>query len=77
MSVTPRGYQALVVKHGIEFYLRTGRQVNAAYTPKNMCLTASAITGETYGPRWKSDLPRAARDLQSWLDLDKGNMIND
>lgn len=47
-SYDPAAYQALVLKHALRLYARTGIKVNTAYTPKNMLLTAGRITGQTF-----------------------------
>lgn len=61
--------QALAVSRGIEFYLKTGMQVNRAYTPKAMRETASSLTGKTYK---RTELAQAASDLREWIEAKKG-----
>ena len=47
----PYLYRLLAVEHGLRFYARTGKQVNTAYTPKNMMYVAEQITGKKFKPR--------------------------
>jgi len=60
--------QAMAVKRGMEFYLRTGMRVNTAYTPKNMLATAGKITGEDYGAKWNAKTAaKAIAGLEAWI----------
>lgn len=59
-------YRAQVVLRGIQFYLKTGMQVNRAYTPANMRAVATEYTGVVY-PRSRKGLERAAADLAALL----------
>lgn len=57
------GFRGHVILKAIEFYLKTGMQVNRAYTPANMKRAAGDYTGKTY-PRSRKGLETALADLQ-------------
>lgn len=59
----PRIYQALVLKHALRLYAKTGIKVNTAYTPKNMLLTAGRITGQSFK---RGQYVQAADALEAW-----------
>lgn len=63
--MTPYIYQALAIARGLEFYHKTGTQVNRMYTPRNMMRTAARITGLDFKPR---DYLAAASALRRWVD---------
>ncbi len=44
-------YQCIVVAKALRFYAKTRMQVNRAYTPKNMMLTAEKLTGQKFKAR--------------------------
>lgn len=47
----PRGFQALAVAQGLEFYAKHHRMVNSAYTPKNMLAAVFSLTGKKFTGR--------------------------
>jgi len=61
---TPRSLQAVAVASALEFYAKTGVQVNRAYTPKAMMRTAEQILGRTFKAR---DYRGAAAALREWV----------
>ena len=63
--INPSVYQAMVVRKGLEFYVKTGMRINRAYTPAAMMLTATHITGETFARR---DYKAAIAALTRWID---------
>jgi hypothetical protein len=54
----------VAVASALEFYAKTGVQVNRAYTPKAMMRTAENITGRTFKAR---DYKGAAAALREWV----------
>jgi hypothetical protein len=62
-------YQAIVIKHAIKFYAKTGMKVNRAYTPTNMLRVASKITGHPYK---RGQFDQAVADLELWIANNKG-----
>lgn len=64
MQIDPLVYQRLVIAKALEFYARTGRKVNTAYTPRAMMATAAHLTGKTFRPR---DYLGAAQALRETL----------
>ncbi len=60
-------FQAIVVKHAMKLYLKTGLKVNRAYTPTNMRKVATKITGHQYTAS-KNGLALALDDLTKWLE---------
>lgn len=58
--------QALIIKHAISFYAKTGMKVNTAYTPKNMLAAATRITGQKFKPRGYA---AAVEALEAWLKV--------
>jgi hypothetical protein len=60
----PQIYQALAIKHGLKFYIKTGRKINTAYTPAGMARTARNITGK---PVRSTDLPGCLKAIEDWL----------
>lgn len=66
--MTPAVWQALAMKHGLKFYMATGRRINTLYTPANMLRTVSKITGNPYG---KKQFQEAIDDLEEWLEGQK------
>lgn len=59
-------FRAKVVHSAIGLYLKTGMQVNRAYTPRAMRAAASEYTGKVY-PRSKKGLENAHNDLGNVL----------
>lgn len=55
-------FRAKVIYSAIGIYLKTGMQVNRAYTPANMKRVVSEYTGKTY-PRSRQGLEQAYADL--------------
>lgn len=55
-------FRLKVITSAIGIYLKTGMQVNRAYTPANMKRAASEYTGITY-PRSRKGLEQAHADL--------------
>lgn len=63
----PKGvatYRAIVLKHALKLYAKTGMKPNRAYTPTAMLRAAGQITGKVYR-RGQYDL--AIADLESWI----------
>jgi hypothetical protein len=58
-------YQALVIKHGLKLYLKTGLKPNTMWTISNMLKAASGITGYKYK---RSQALEAIADLDYWLE---------
>lgn len=50
-AINPQIYQCLAIASALRFYKTTGKQVNSAYTPKNMMSTASRLTGKKFKAR--------------------------
>jgi hypothetical protein len=73
--MNPRVYQAIVIARGIEFFLRTGRRINTAYTPSGMLRTAHNILGTEAPARASTQaLQVAAVSLRTWVqEQPKGN----
>jgi hypothetical protein len=63
-------YRATVIKSALGLYIKTGMQVNRAYTPRNMRAAASEYTGKVY-PRSKKGLQRAHDDLAAVIEAAK------
>jgi hypothetical protein len=57
-------YRAIVVKHGLKLYAKTGMKPNRAYTPTAMLATAGQITGKTYK---RGAYQEAIADLEAWI----------
>ena len=57
-------YRILALKKGLEFYAKTGVQVNRLWTPKGMMRTAEQITGRKFKPR---DYKGAAKALDQLI----------
>ena len=55
-------FRLTLVTKAIGFYLKTGMQVNRAYTPANLKRVASEYTGKQY-PRSRKGLETAYADL--------------
>lgn len=68
VSYNPSTYQAVAIAHALEFYNKTGTQVNRAYTPKNMLQMAEKITGQKFKAR---DYLGAAKALKQWAEGQK------
>lgn len=62
-----RLFQATVIKNALDLYDRTGMLANRAYTPANMLLTASRITGKAY-KRGRKGRAAAIADLTVWCN---------
>lgn len=62
--MTPQTYQALVLKHALLLYAKTGMKANTAYTPKNMMATAQKILGKKLKAR---DYTGTAEALDNWI----------
>lgn len=60
----PQIYQALAIKAGLRFYIKTGMKVNTTYTPGNMARMARVITSK---PVRSTDLPGCLKALEDWL----------
>lgn len=67
--MTPRIYQAVVIKSAIKLYARTGLRANSSYTPTAMKMTAEAITGKTFK---RGDWQSMQDALQEWIDSQAG-----
>ena len=59
-------YRAIVIKHGLKLYAKTGMQPNRAYTPTAMLRTAGQITGKAYK---RGQYAQAIADLESWIAI--------
>lgn len=44
-------YRAMAIAKGLQFYAKTGMQINRMYTPKNMMAAAAEITGKKFKAR--------------------------
>lgn len=60
-------FRAKVILSAARLYLKTGMQVNRAYTPTAMRNAISEITGTAY-PRSKQGLQKAHDELKALLD---------
>jgi len=56
-------YQAVIIAGALKLYARTGIKANRAYTPKNMMLMATKITGRKFKAR---DYMGAHDALKEW-----------
>ena len=65
---SPRTYQALAIKVGLETWARHKIKVNTHYTPKAMMAKASEITGKRFKAQ---DYLGAAKALASWVAREK------
>lgn len=63
-------YRAVVLKHGLKLYAKTGMKPNRAWTPTAMMKLAGEITGEKFKAR---DYEGAAAALDKWLDANGTN----
>jgi hypothetical protein len=61
-------FAAVAIKGAINLYVKTGMRANRAYTPTAMRAAASRITGKPYK---RTELAKAAADLQIWCDAMK------
>lgn len=57
-------YRAVVIKHALVFYAKTGMKVNSAYTPKNMLAAAGQITGQKFK---RGQYQQAIDALELWI----------
>jgi len=64
-------FAAMTLRSAMNLYIKVKVQVNRAYTPKNMLLTASRFTGKTYK---RGQLKQAAADLHVWIEAMKSAM---
>lgn len=64
--MNPETYRALVLKHALLVYARTGLKVNTAYTVTNMLKLATQYTGAMY-PRSRAGCASAANDMVTHL----------
>ncbi len=63
-------YQALVIAHGLEFWVKHKMQVNRAYKPSDLMRMAVKITGNKYKAR---DYTKAAQDLKDLVEASYAN----
>jgi hypothetical protein len=59
-------YRAVVLKHGLRLYVKTGIRPNRLWTITNMLKTASKITGYEYK---RGDAKQAINDLEAWIEV--------
>ena len=59
-------YRAIVLKHGLMLYAKTGMKPNRAYTPTAMLRTAGQITGKAYK---RGQYQEAIADLTAWINV--------
>jgi hypothetical protein len=57
-------FQAIAIKGALKLYANTGIKVNRAYTPKNMMLMVTKITGKKLGAR---DYLGGVEALEQWI----------
>jgi hypothetical protein len=70
-----RVYQAMVVRKGLEFWLKHKRPLNRMYTPKNLVRTAATIVGrDAYPGHGASSMVEAISDLTKWIDAQHGGI---
>jgi hypothetical protein len=56
-------YRAIVIKHALLLYARTGMKVNSEYTPKNMIAAAQEITGKKFKARQYTEAAAALEEF--------------
>jgi hypothetical protein len=67
--VTPTDFRVFVIRQALDIYVKTGMQVNSAYTLKNMLNVAEEITGKKYAKSKKAALV-AIDDLTAiWAEI--------
>ena len=57
-------YRAIVLKHGLKLYVKTGIKPNTSWTISNMLKATSSITGIKYK---RSQALEAIADLEYWI----------
>jgi hypothetical protein len=61
-------YRAIVIKHALLLYAKTGMKPNRAYTPTRMLQVATEYTGNHYK---RGQHAIAAADMQLWIENEK------
>ena len=62
ISIEPNMYQAVALKHGLQFWIRHGEKVNTRWTVTNMLRTIGKFTGKSY-KRSKQGQEEALADI--------------
>jgi hypothetical protein len=65
--MSPGNYQKLAIAHALEARAKFGIQVNRAYTPRAMMLTAEKLTGQKFK---RGDYLAAAYALRNSMEVE-------
>lgn len=68
-------FRLVTIKSAMGLYLRSGMRVNASYTPTNMNLVVSKITGKSYGSS-KKGVQLAFNDLVAHIEQLKTSQVS-